>query len=242
MTDHSLVIEKIAERTARIVQERALSMRSVPALSLLEADDDQEDELDKLAKSLGAGESDEKNPGGQKPQPEASSAQDKNKEQVPEKDPELRGKSWDVHKGDLPKPEDVTLEMVKDALNSVRSGQSLKNRSVADEMKHYFDKLAGEERLALWVFLKGLSQVMGGSAPGEDAIDPSDAGSELSIRSKEEDVAGQNGKGPPVQLPPAREQQAPEAQAKRRSVFPPLEDVEPPVRVVSTPASKQLYR
>ena len=56
---------------------------------------------------------------------------------------------------------EITLETVIDLIGAIRAGQSLKEKAVLASLKDYFDRLNGNERVALYAFLTGISKVMG---------------------------------------------------------------------------------
>lgn len=70
---------------------------------------------------------------------------------------------------------EVDLQMIIDKLNTIRSGHSFKDEVVGLEMKRYFEDLEPSERMALYAFLKGISQIVTGVIDGEDAMEPNDA-------------------------------------------------------------------
>ena len=58
---------------------------------------------------------------------------------------------------DLP---EITLSTIVDLIGAIRAGQSLKDKTVALNLKEYFTRLNGNERVALYAFLTGISKVM----------------------------------------------------------------------------------
>ena len=50
-------------------------------------------------------------------------------------------------------------EKLESELNLFKSGKSLSNEEIKDEMKNYHDKLTRNEQNALFVFIKGLNQI-----------------------------------------------------------------------------------
>lgn len=74
--------------------------------------------------------------------------------------------------GDLQKGQ-VTLEMVVEKLNSIRSGRSFKDENIAMQMQKYFNDLNDNEKLALYAFAKGIAQIVTGEIAGQQAVDPS---------------------------------------------------------------------
>ena len=73
--------------------------------------------------------------------------------------------------GDLQKGQ-VTLEMVVEKLNSIRSGRSFKDENIAMQMQKYFNDLNDNEKLALYAFAKGIAQIVTGEIAGQQAADP----------------------------------------------------------------------
>lgn len=64
---------------------------------------------------------------------------------------------------------DVDLPAIIDLIGSIRSGRSLKDKSVLKDFKVYFKRLNGNERLALYAFLTGISKIM--LAPESEEVD-----------------------------------------------------------------------
>lgn len=71
-------------------------------------------------------------------------------------------------------PDAPTYDMIVDKLNNIRSGRSFRDSAVKSAMKQYFEKLSEEERAALFAFMKGISQIVTGEIPGDQAMDPDD--------------------------------------------------------------------
>ena len=77
-----------------------------------------------------------------------------------EKDQEIdqTGEEEDLQK--VIRLEDASsYEKLESELNLFKSGKSLSNEEVKEEMKKYFDKLTQNEKNALFVFVKGLNQI-----------------------------------------------------------------------------------
>ena len=55
---------------------------------------------------------------------------------------------------------EITLDKVIDLVGAIRSGKSLKEKEVLSSLKDYFTRLNGNERVALYAFLTGISKVM----------------------------------------------------------------------------------
>lgn len=73
-----------------------------------------------------------------------------------------------------PSVDALTLTMVVDKLNAVRSGKSLKDEGVRKRLGEYFVDLNPTERLALFAFLEGLAEIVAADVPGEHARAPND--------------------------------------------------------------------
>lgn len=80
----------------------------------------------------------------------------------------------------------ITIEMIVEKLNSIRSGRSFKDQNILAQMSTYFDDLNDNEKLALYAFLKGISQIVTGEISGEQAMDPQKTHPELEVTSKGE--------------------------------------------------------
>ena len=93
--------------------------------------------------------------------------------------PESKGK--EVPSADVTKPSDTKVakadlrDIIK-TLNVMRSGRSTKDPSVQKALKSYVDGLTTGEQQSLFAFLSGLSEMMVGGEPGQDATDPHSAG------------------------------------------------------------------
>jgi hypothetical protein len=70
--------------------------------------------------------------------------------------------------------ETVSFDRVKDAINRVRSGRSLKDKAIKNSLQVYFEKLDEEERIVFYMFLEELSKIITGAISGKDAQDPGD--------------------------------------------------------------------
>jgi len=62
------------------------------------------------------------------------------------------------------KPEkipDIDEKAIRDKIDNIRAGRSLKQKDVKDALNSYFQKLNGPERIALFAFLTGLEKILG---------------------------------------------------------------------------------
>ena len=74
----------------------------------------------------------------------------------------------------IPAGEDITFYMLRDKLNIIRSGKSLKDAEVKADLQAYFDRLDDVEKEALYTFLDSIGKVMIDVISGTQALDPSD--------------------------------------------------------------------
>lgn len=68
----------------------------------------------------------------------------------------------------------VKTDDVIEKLNYIRAGRSFKDEQIHANMDQYVKSLSKEERVALYAFLKGISQIVSGEIEPEKAIDPED--------------------------------------------------------------------
>lgn len=82
----------------------------------------------------------------------------------------------------------ASFDSVVGAINNLRSGKSLRDSSIKSQAQIYYDKLSEDERTTLFVFLKALSDIIAGQVTGQEAKDPGDPPTSLSITSDKEDL------------------------------------------------------
>lgn len=112
----------------------------------------------------------------------------------------------------MPNPEDikdVTFSQVINMMNMMRSGKSAKDPDTKQKLNDYFRGLNPGERQALFVLLSGLTQILAGGVPGEEAPDPSRVGISIKPRRAEEQ--------PTAKTPAAAPKAAPGRPAPRSS-------------------------
>tara|TARA_Y100000590_G_scaffold242451_1_gene272497 strand:+ start:1491 stop:2177 length:687 start_codon:yes stop_codon:yes gene_type:complete len=96
-------------------------------------------------------------------------------------------------KATVPGPEEVMAASINDIvakLNVMRSGKSLKDGDVRNELSDYFDSLSSGEKQSLYVFLSGLSQIMSSGVDGQAAPDPGQVG--IQVKPKSAEVGSSN--------------------------------------------------
>jgi len=79
---------------------------------------------------------------------------------------------------------DVTLEDIIDKMNTIRAGKSFKDEEIKTAMQKYLDSLEDAEKTALFAFLKGIAQVVGGEVEGSKALDPGDKPANVKMEKK----------------------------------------------------------
>ena len=76
---------------------------------------------------------------------------------------------------DLVAKEDLTLQIIQDELNTMRSGRSVDNAVVSGELEKYYNSLSSDERMELYTYITALAKIMTGEVAAEDVPDPDDA-------------------------------------------------------------------
>ena len=69
---------------------------------------------------------------------------------------------------------EVSLDSISRAVNDLRSGRSVDDSKMKEELRAYFDRLEETEKEALYAFLKSFAGILTGQYPGSEAPDPSD--------------------------------------------------------------------
>lgn len=77
----------------------------------------------------------------------------------------------------------VKFKKLRSALNQFRASHSLSDPEIMDELKDYFERLSTSEKKALFIFVKGLTQVTLSDAKGKSANIPSDFGFSIDKKS-----------------------------------------------------------
>ena len=100
-----------------------------------------------------------------------------------------------------PLPE-ITLTKIIALLNSLRAGKSLKDEKAKVDLKAYFTRLNGSERVALYAFLTGLDKIMGSEEGGEGDKAPVPKQDPYKIKMKKDTVKADKkppaGEGSPI--------------------------------------------
>ena len=70
-------------------------------------------------------------------------------------------------------PAAITVDMVIDGIDAIRSARSLKKPEVREEFEEYFNSLSAPEKVALLAFVYGIAETLIGDSPGR-GLDPSE--------------------------------------------------------------------
>tara|TARA_Y100000310_G_C20623522_1_gene784614 strand:+ start:62 stop:700 length:639 start_codon:yes stop_codon:yes gene_type:complete len=68
----------------------------------------------------------------------------------------------------------LNLGVLKDELNTMRSGKSVDNAIVTQELQKYYNGLSSEERMTMYTYLNALAKILTGEVSADEAPDPSD--------------------------------------------------------------------
>ena len=137
-------------------------------------------------------------------------------EEVVEEEPvEEEPAEEDAGEDALPGANYVTI---RDEINNIRSGHSLKLPTTRQNLETYVDRLDPDEKTVLLTYLKAMSNIMHGKIAGDEAEDPSDVlGFELGGGKPSEEGEGEEEGGedtsPPIKV--GKEEQVSEIFRKR---------------------------
>ena len=79
---------------------------------------------------------------------------------------------------------DINADEVIEKLNTIRAGKSFKDEKIKSAMESYINGLDDAEKTALFAFLKGIAQIVGGEVEGKEAIEPSDKPANVTMEKK----------------------------------------------------------
>ena len=80
-------------------------------------------------------------------------------------------------------PAVISLDMIVQGIDSLRSARSLKDENVYADLEEYWEGLSGSEKVALLAFINGLAETLIGGE-GERSRDPSDPPYNVDMNSK----------------------------------------------------------
>ncbi len=197
-----------------------------------QAHEEADDDIFKSIASSGSGgaKEDEKKPSKKKAAPE----------EKPETEPEEpaedeAGDEETSDSGRVGGEERISFTMIRDELNTIRSGRSLRDKEIRAELKDYVTGLDTDERIALHAFLKGIGQILTAGIDSEQADEPSEEPHDIKMS---RDSDGDSGGSTPR---PKKKQGAvkkPVNRAKQRG----LEDTSAPIQVGRKQATESIRR
>ena len=174
-----------------------------------EAEEEEEDTAEEEATEEEAAEEEAADEAADEEEGDEEEAAEAGDEEAEEKDPMKRKPRKEPKR---PKAgSEVKLSHILYDVNQIRSGRSLKDPEVRDNLKDYFDGLANPQRIALSEFLAGLTDIIVKGVPAEDAETPDE---EVKISE-------------PKEKNKEKEADSEEESSKEK----PLEDTTPPIQV-----------
>jgi hypothetical protein len=84
---------------------------------------------------------------------------------------------------------EVQLDNIISKINAIRAGRSLKDDDISTSLEEYFNNLSAPEQVALFAYLKGISEVVSGQKPGKIAVEPSDPAPRIRTNRKDAEPA-----------------------------------------------------
>jgi hypothetical protein len=163
----------------------------------------------------------------QKPDAEAEPDEDQSTEEEPDEHGQVGGE------------ERISFTMIRDELNFIRSGRSLRNKDIRAELKDYVTGLDTDERIALHAFLKGIGQILTAGIDSEQADEPSEDPHD--IKMSRDDGSDSGGTTPRPKQKQKKKHGAvkkPVNRAKQRG----LEDTSAPIQVGRKQATEGIRR
>jgi hypothetical protein len=82
-------------------------------------------------------------------------------------------------------PASITVDMIIDSIDAIRSARSLKKPEVREEFEKYFNSLDSAEKIALLAFVHGVAQTLIGSDEGAE-VDPASAPYNIDMEARPE--------------------------------------------------------
>ena len=134
-----------------------------------------------------------------------------------------------------PAPErlEVSLDSITDSIKQLRSGRSVDDSRIRDEMRTYYDRINETEKQALLAFMRAFSGILTGDLDGASAPDPSDEPYNVSMTSSGEESP---------EAAPEPQQPAAAAEPEAEEEDDDLEDTSPPVKVGEPQALAEIRR
>jgi hypothetical protein len=130
---------------------------------------------------------------------------------------------------------EVSLDSITDSIKQLRSGRSVDDSRIRDEMRTYYDRIDESEKQALLAFMRAFSGILTGDLTGASAPDPSSSPYNITMTS------GEDGQAPPSaeEMPPEDEDVEP-LPPEGEEEDDEEEDTTPPVKVGSPQALAEI--
>ena len=122
---------------------------------------------------------------------------------------------------------EVSLDSIFDAVNDLRSGRSLKDRQIKQQLRMYFDRLDTLERESMLAFFRAFAGILTGQFDGSAAPDPSEEPYSITM-SKGDDENQAPPEAESLPEPPGPESDAPPEPEEQEEEE--LEDTSPPIQ------------
>jgi len=187
------------------------------------ADEADDDVFAAIAKAAGEDSGEKKKKGGEDKKAKPTADAEPEPEPEPEAEPQASAPE-----------ENITFTMIRDKLNTIRSGRSLRDRDIKDELKSYVMKLDGDERGALHAFLDGIGQILTAGIESEEAQEPSDDPYDIEMEKREDGDDGEDA-SPTKSTKPVKK---PVNRKKQRG----LEDTSAPIQVGKAAKTESIRR
>lgn len=118
------------------------------------------------------------------------------------------------------KAENITFDMIKDKLNTIRSGKSLKDSDTKTKLSNYWNKIDDPEKVALFVYLDSISKILTAGLDADQVQDPSDPPPEIKMT---QDSSSEKEEVPEKRAMPKRKERIPApSPAKKEDTTPPI--------------------
>ena len=214
------------ERFLRMVTEEAVSLARGGVQPSADPPADEEKRQDQMSQrirdALPRGESESKR--SELPVEEEEGSEDA--------EPEEQSKDFETEV-----PDEIKFNMIRDELNNIRSGRSLKDSDIKLELIQYYEDLDEPERIALYKFLEAISKIVTQGIDNELAASPGEGKGKVITKSKTKVTAPDPKREtkPTPKKPPARS-------GKSKSRPSGKEDTSPPIKVGESQTKESLHR
>lgn len=184
-------LDKITAEIARmILQEESAFASTEKDLQTAVSQEIQADDL----RAPKSGENEKKTITDEQEEDETKEKKDEPAEEEIEPDPvpgddeeeDSGGEDFEVEAIDEVPDRALTVDDIKDEINNLRAGRSLKDEGVSQQLADYFEKLGQAEERSLYVFLSSLAAILTGGTTGEEAPRPESMGVNIDLRQKRE--------------------------------------------------------